>query len=71
MIRSIKAAPLLLGARGTKPVDMQALATMLARLSVFAHQSGDALMSVDLNPVFATPEGAFAADAVVEILRGH
>lgn len=67
MIRSIRAAPLLMGARGTKPVDIQALAEMLSRLSVFAHQSGEALMSVDLNPVFATPEGAFAADAVVEI----
>jgi acyl-CoA synthetase (NDP forming) len=67
MIRSIQAAPLLLGARGTQPVDMAALATMLSRLSVFAHQSGPALQSVDLNPVFAAPDGAFAADAVVEI----
>ena len=71
MIRSIRAVPLLLGARGTKAVDMTALATMLSRLSVFAHQSGEALMSVDLNPVFATSEGAFAADAVVEIVHGH
>ncbi len=67
MIRSIKGAPLLLGARGRPPVDIAALATMLARLSVFAHQSGPALQSIDLNPVFATPEGAFAADAVLEI----
>ncbi len=71
MIRSIRAAPLLLGARGTQPVDMQALSEMLSRLSVFAHQSGEALMSVDLNPVFATPDGAFAADAVVEIGPSH
>ncbi len=67
MIRSIRAAPLLLGARGTRPVDMQALADMLSRLSVFAHQSGETLLSVDLNPVFATPDGAYAADAVIEI----
>lgn len=67
MIRSIRGAPLLLGARGRTPVDINALATMLARLSVFAHQSGPALASVDLNPVFATPEGAYAADAVIEI----
>jgi acyl-CoA synthetase (NDP forming) len=71
MIRSIRAAPLLLGARGTQPVDMHALSEMLSRLSVFAHQSGEALMSVDLNPVFATPDGAFAADAVVEIGPSH
>ncbi len=69
MIRSIKGAPLLLGARGRKPADLKALAEMLARLSVFAHQAGDRLVSVDLNPVFAMPEGegAFAADAVLEI----
>jgi acetate---CoA ligase (ADP-forming) len=69
MIRSIKGAPLLLGARGRPPVDIKALAGMLARLSVFADQAGPRLQSIDLNPVFAMPEGqgAFAADAVVEI----
>ena len=69
MIRSIQGAPLLLGARGRKPVDVKALAAMLARLSVFAHQAGERLLSVDLNPVFAMPEGdgAFAVDAVIEI----
>lgn len=69
MIRSIKGAPLLLGARGREPADISALARMLSRLSVFAHQAGPALQSVDLNPVFAMPagQGAFAADAVLEI----
>ena len=69
MIRSIKGAPLLLGARGRKPADVKALAAMLARLSVFAAQAGPELQSIDLNPVFAMPEGegAFAADAVIEI----
>jgi acyl-CoA synthetase (NDP forming) len=72
MIRSIKGAPLLLGARGRKPADVKALAAMLARLSVFAAQSGPELQSIDLNPVFAMPEGegAFAADAVIEIGAG-
>ena len=44
-------------------------ARMLARLSVFAHQAGARLRSIDLNPVFAMPEGegAFAADAVIEM----
>lgn len=69
MIRSIKGAPLLLGARGKPPVDIKALAGMLARLSVFAHQAGPRLQSVDLNPVFAMPQGqgAFAVDAVIEV----
>ena len=69
MIRSIKGAPLLLGARGRKPADVKALAAMLARLSVFAAQAGPKLQGIDLNPVFAMPEGegAFAVDAVIEI----
>ena len=69
MIRSIKGAPLLLGARGRKPADIKALAAMLARPSVFAHQSGERLQGIDLNPVFAMPEGegAFAVDAVIEL----
>ena len=69
MIRSIKGAPLLLGARGRKPADVKALAEMLSRLSAFAVAAGERLQSVDLNPVFAMPDGdgAFAADAVIEI----
>jgi glycosyltransferase involved in cell wall biosynthesis len=40
---------------------------MLSRLSAFAVAGGPALRSIDLNPVFALPEGegAFAADAVL------
>jgi acyl-CoA synthetase (NDP forming) len=69
MIRAIRAAPLLLGARGRPPCDIKALAAMLARLSVFADQAGPSLAGIDLNPVLALPagEGAFAADAVIEI----
>jgi acyl-CoA synthetase (NDP forming) len=69
MIRSIKGAPLLLGARGRPKADIRALAHMLARLSAFAAAAGPRLQSIDLNPVFAMPEGqgAFAVDAVIEV----
>ena len=69
MIRSIRAAPLLLGARGRPPADIAALARMLARLSVLAHQAGPRLRAIDLNPVLALPvgEGAYALDAVIEV----
>jgi acyl-CoA synthetase (NDP forming) len=67
MIRSIRGAPLLLGARGRPAADLAALALMLARLSVFAYQAGPRLRSIDLNPVFALADGAYAADAVIEI----
>jgi acetate---CoA ligase (ADP-forming) len=69
MIRSIKGAPLLLGARGRKKADVKALAETLARLSAFAAAAGPRLQSIDINPVFAMPEGegAFAVDAVIEV----
>jgi hypothetical protein len=69
MIRSIKGAPLLLGARGRNRADIPALAGMLSRLSAFAVAAGPRLAGIDLNPVFAMPEGqgAFAADAVIEV----
>lgn len=67
VIRSIKGAALLDGVRGAAPVDIDALAEMLSRLSVFAANAGAGLVSIDLNPVIATPEGAWAVDALIEI----
>lgn len=67
MILSIRGAAILQGARGRPPVDLDALSRMLSRLSVFAASAGPRLVSVDLNPVLALPEGAFALDAVIEL----
>ena len=69
MIRSIRAAPVLLGARGRPVADVAALAQMLSRLSLFAVAAGPRLRGIDLNPVFAMPagEGAFAVDALIEL----
>jgi acetate---CoA ligase (ADP-forming) len=69
MIRSIKGAPLLLGARRRPKADVWALAQTLAKLSSFAVAAGPTLQSIDLNPVIALPEGlgAFAVDAVIEV----
>lgn len=73
LINRIKSAPLLRGARGRPSVNIDALAAMLSRLSVIAAQAGPGLRSIDLNPVIATSEGAFAVDAAIEMqdLRGH
>lgn len=67
MIRSIRSFALLNGVRGAAPVDLGALAEMLARLSHLAIDLGPNLQSIDANPVIATPEGAWAVDAVIEI----
>ncbi len=69
MIRSIRGAPLLLGARGRPRADVAALARLLSNLSRFAWEAGERLRSVGLNPVIALPEGqgAWAVDAVLEV----
>ncbi len=66
LIRSIRGAALLDGARGRAPADLPALARLLARLSWFAVAAGPRLRSIDLNPVLALPDGAVAVDAVIE-----
>ena len=67
MILSIRGASILKGARGQPAVDIDALAQMLSQLSMFAAGAGDRLVSVDLNPVLALAEGAYALDAVIEM----
>ena len=73
MIRSLKGFPLLDGARGRPKADVAALASALSALSRFAAGAGDRLASVDVNPLLVLPEGqgAFAADAVIEIEDTH
>ena len=69
MIAGLRGAPLLRGARGRPPADVAALARMLSRLSAFAIAAGPRLRAIDLNPVLVMPEGegAWAADAVIEL----
>jgi len=73
MILSIRSAAILQGARGAAPSDIDALAQMLSKLSVFAAGAGDRLVSIDLNPVLAMSEGqgAYALDAVIEIAQNE
>lgn len=61
MIGAIKAYKLLSGARGSAACDIGALADMLVKLSrlPFLYEE---IQEVDLNPVFAYPDGALAAD---------
>jgi len=69
MIRSLKGFPLLDGVRGRKKADVKALAEALSNLSTFAAAAGPELASIDINPLLVLPEGegAYAADAVLEI----
>jgi acetyltransferase len=61
-IREIKGLPLLTGARGQEPVDLDALAGIIASLSQFSLDYPE-IQEIDFNPVFARPKGAAIVDA--------
>lgn len=63
-VREIRAARLLDGFRGSEPVDRAALEDILLRVSEFVTQT-PAVKEMDLNPIFAYPNGAIAVDARV------
>ncbi len=65
LIRSIKAAPLLLGYRGSPPADLEALRGLLMRVSRLADDLPE-ITDLDLNPVIARPDGVFVVDARVK-----
>ena len=66
LIHGVHAAPLLLGHRGTPPVDTAALADVLLRVSRLAGDLPE-VAELDLNPVIATPDGARAVDARIRV----
>lgn len=61
-IREIKGLPLLTGARGQQPVNLEALAEVIASLSKLSLENTH-IAEIDFNPVFATPEDAHIVDA--------
>jgi hypothetical protein len=65
MILETRGSALLRGYRGQPSADIDALADMLARLSLFASDQAEYVDSVDLNPVFVSEHGAVAADALI------
>jgi acyl-CoA synthetase (NDP forming) len=62
LIRSLKGAAILQGARGRPPLDVQAAAAAIAGLSVLAASRPD-LAEIEINPLLVTPSGALALDA--------
>jgi acyl-CoA synthetase (NDP forming)/GNAT superfamily N-acetyltransferase len=66
LIGSIRSARLLLGHRGTPAADLGALRELLLRVSRLADDLPE-ITDLDLNPVIARPDGAFAVDARVKV----
>jgi len=67
LIRSIHAAPLLLGHRGSAAADLGALQDILLRVSRLADDLPQ-VAELDLNPVIAKPDGAHVVDTRVRVL---
>ena len=62
MINEIKTSALLRGARGEKPVDMQAIADGIVKLSNIVTDF-PVIRELDINPLVVMNKGAFALDA--------
>ena len=65
MLRDTRLWKLLSGYRGAPPADLLALAEQIATLSEIAWAQRGRIQGIDLNPVIALPDGAFAVDALI------
>jgi acyl-CoA synthetase (NDP forming)/GNAT superfamily N-acetyltransferase len=70
LITAPRCAPLLFGARGSAPVDLEGLEQLLLRLSRMASDLPQ-LAEADFNPVLATRGGVSVLDARVRLLPGR
>lgn len=66
MIDEIKGRPVLSGVRGQPPADIEALKQTILKVSEFV-QAHPEVKELDLNPVFAYPDGALAVDARIVV----
>jgi acyl-CoA synthetase (NDP forming) len=64
LLRRLRAAALLAGARGQPPADSGAIARAITGLSALATELGEALAALDINPLICGPAGAVAVDAL-------
>ncbi|WP_406411533.1 GNAT family N-acetyltransferase [Streptomyces sp. NBC_01614] len=67
LITSPRCAPLLFGAHGSEPVDLECLEQLLLRISRMAADLPQ-LAEADFNPVLATPDQVTVLDARVRLL---
>lgn len=69
LLLSLRGSALLTGARGRPPVDLDAVADVVARLSQVAAEHPE-IAEIECNPVAATPRGVVALDARVVLDAG-
>jgi acyl-CoA synthetase (NDP forming) len=66
MWRSLRAAPLLTGFRGSAPVNTEAVEDLLLRLGRLAEDRPE-IAELDLNPIIVSAEGATVVDAKMRL----
>lgn len=66
MIDEIKGKPVLQGVRGQPAADMDALKATIVKVSELVEKHPE-IRELDLNPVFAYPDGALAVDARIVV----
>jgi hypothetical protein len=65
MLGELKAAPLLQGARGGPPVDLDRLAEVLVRITEAAEMLGPSLQTLEVNPLWCRGRQVEALDVLV------
>jgi acetyltransferase len=65
MLDELRCRRVLDGQRGKPALDVDAVARVLAALSRFAWRNRETIAEIDVNPLFALPAGAVAADALI------
>lgn len=65
LINEINGIKLLTGYRGRPPLDVAALADVLARVSLLIADHAGRIAEIDVNPLFVRENGVVAADALI------
>lgn len=60
MVEALRLAPLLHGARGAPPLDIEAIVDVVVRVSWMAHDLGERLIDLEVNPLLVGVEGSGA-----------
>lgn len=63
-LEGLTAFPLLTGARGRAPADLDSLCALISRFSAFAAGAAGRIAEIEINPVLAGPQGALAVDCL-------
>jgi len=66
LIHSIKAFPMLNGARGREPVNLDALADLIVNTAKYIYENED-VKEIDLNPVICYGNKVQALDAAIGV----